>query len=77
MDTGPTHIMSCFDIPLVVLYHCQLPSRLLGALEHPCFYPVDHPRPHPCAVETPMGEIAVETVFAAVERALREHPRAP
>ena len=76
VDTGPTHIMGCFDIPLVGLYHCYSPSSLIGALEHPCYYPVDHPRPHGCAVETPMSEIAVETVFAAVERALREHPPA-
>lgn len=70
VDTGPTHLMGCFDIPLVALYHCYSPSRLLGPLEHPCFHPVDHPRPYPCATETPMGEIAVETVFGAVERAL-------
>lgn len=70
VDTGPTHLMGCFDIPLVVLYHCYSPSRLLGPLEHPCFHPVDHPRPYPCATQTPMGEIAVETVFSAVERAL-------
>ena len=76
VDTGPTHMMSCFDIPLVGLYHCHSPSRFMGALEHPCFYPVDHPRPWRCAVETPMAEITVEAVFAAAERALREHPPA-
>ncbi|MEW6689104.1 MAG: glycosyltransferase family 9 protein [Pseudomonadota bacterium] len=70
VDTGPTHLMGCFDIPLVALYHCYSPSRLLRPLEHPCFHPVDHPRPYPCATETPMGEIAVEAVFGAVERAL-------
>ena len=75
VDTGPTHMMSSFDIPLVALYHCYSPSRLIGALEHPCFYPVDHPRPHGCAIDTPMAEISVEAVFAAVERALHEHPR--
>jgi heptosyltransferase-3 len=74
VDTGPTHIMGCFDIPLVAMYHCRAPSRLLGPLEHPCFYPVDHPHAHPCPEETPMSVISVDTVFAAVERALREHP---
>lgn len=72
VDTGPTHIMSCFDVPLVGLYHCFSPSRLIGPLEHPCFYPVDHPRPQPCAVETPMVEITVDAVSAVVERAMRE-----
>lgn len=74
VDTGPTHLMSCFDIPLVGLYHCYSPSRLIGPLEHPCFYPVDHPHAHPCPEETPMSAIGVDTVFAAVERALCEHP---
>ncbi len=71
VDTGPTHMMSAFDIPLVALYHCFSPSRLIGALEHPCFYPVDHPRPYGCPVETPMAEISVETVLASVHRALK------
>jgi heptosyltransferase-3 len=70
VDTGPTHLMSCFDIPLIALYHCYSPSRLIGALEHPRYWPIDHPRPYPCSIETPMSEIGVETVLAAVERAL-------
>lgn len=77
VDTGPTHVMGCFDIPLVVMYHCHSPSRLLGPLEHPCFYAVDHPQAHPCPEETPMAAIEVDSVFAAVERALREHPPQP
>jgi heptosyltransferase III len=77
VDTGPTHMMGCFDIPLVALYHCHSPSLLLGALDHARFYPVDHPRPWGCAVETPMAEITVDAVMAAVERAWREHPPAP
>ncbi len=77
VDTGPTHMMSSFNIPLVALYHCYSPSRLIGALEHPLCYPVDHPRAHGCTMETPMAEITVEAVFEVVERALREHPRQP
>jgi heptosyltransferase III len=74
VDTGPTHVMSAFDIPLVGLYHCYSPSRLIGALDHPMFYPVDHPRPYPCATETPMAEIPVRTVLGAVRQALADHP---
>lgn len=74
VDTGPTHIMGCFDIPVVAMYHCHSPSRLLGPLEHPCFYPVDHPHPHPCPETTPMAAIRVDAVCAAAERALAEHP---
>lgn len=70
VDTGPTHIMSAFDRPLVGLYHCFSPSRLIGPLEHPCFFPVDHPRPYGCPPETPMAEISVDAVVAAALRAL-------
>lgn len=70
VDTGPTHIMGTFDRPLVGLYHCFSPSRLIGPLEHPCFFPVDHPRPYGCAPETPMAEIPVEAVLTAARRAL-------
>jgi heptosyltransferase-3 len=74
VDTGPTHIMSAFDIPLVGLYHCYSPSRLIGALDHPKFHPVDHPRPYGCAMETPMAEISVASVLGAVRCALDAQP---
>lgn len=70
VDTGPTHIMSAFDIPLVGLYHCFSPSRLIGPLQHPYFHAVDHPRPYGCPIETPMSEISVETVFERIRYAL-------
>jgi heptosyltransferase-3 len=78
VDTGPTHIMSAFDIPLVALYHCLSSTRHTGPLDHPCLYALDHPRldRDDCSKETPMSEISVETVYAAVRRALAEHPPA-
>jgi heptosyltransferase-3 len=75
VDTGPTHIMSAFDIPLVGLYHCLSSSKLTGPLEHPRLYAIDHPRlGKDCTEHSPMAEIRVETVFAQVARALTEHP---
>lgn len=75
VDTGPTHLMSSFDIPLVGLYHGFSRSALIGPLDHPCVYVVDHPRAGPdCPTEAPMSEISVDTVFARVEQALTEHP---
>lgn len=69
VDTGPTHIMSAFDIPLVGLYHGSSRSELIGPLEHPAFYPVDHPRAGPdCPIDAPMAEISVADVMARVER---------
>jgi heptosyltransferase-3 len=75
VDTGPTHIMSAFDIPLVGLFHCISPSTLTGPLEHPCAYLLDHPagRDH-CDETAAMAAIPVDAVLAQVERALAEHP---
>ena len=75
VDTGPTHIMSAFDIPLVALYHCISSSKLTGPLEHPSAYLIDHPAPRErCTEMSDMADIDVDTVFAAVERAMAEHP---
>jgi heptosyltransferase-3 len=73
VDTGPTHIMGALDAPMVPLYHCHSPSRLLGPLERPRCYVVDHPRAAAgCGEETPMAEIRVETVWQRVLEALGE-----
>lgn len=76
VDTGPTHMMGCFDIPLVVLYHCHLPSYLAAPLEHPCAYIVDHPRGEgERSPEVPMAEISVDAVWDRVEAALQRQSR--
>lgn len=71
VDTGPTHIMGALHRPLVALYHATSPSSALGPLEHPCFFPVDHPRAgqNP-TIDTPMAEIGVDAVWEQVNRAL-------
>jgi heptosyltransferase-3 len=71
VDTGPTHIMGTFDIPLVALYHPTSPSRLLGPLEHPCFFPVNHPLADKGATfDTPMADIPIEDVWQQLSTAL-------
>jgi heptosyltransferase-3 len=71
VDTGPTHIMGALRRPMIALYHCYSPSRLLAPLEHPCCYAIDHPRAaQGCSPETPMAEIAIDTVWARVVEAL-------
>jgi heptosyltransferase-3 len=71
VDTGPTHIMGALEPPMVALYHCYSPSRLLAPLERPACYVVDHPRAaEGCGPETPMAEIEVETVWQKVLEAL-------
>lgn len=78
VDTGPTHIMSAFDVPLVGLYHCISPSTLTGPLEHPCAYLLDHPAGREqCSETATMAEIGVDAVFGQIKRALAEHPPRP
>ena len=77
VDTGPTHIMGALEPPMVALYHCYSPSRLLAPLERPACYVVDHPRAaEGCGPETPMAEIEVETVWQKVLEALAPHSAA-
>jgi heptosyltransferase-3 len=72
IDTGPTHIMGAFDIPLVGLYHGFSHSELFAPREHPCFYPVDHPFAGPeCSTEVSMADISVDRVWQAVQHALQ------
>ena len=71
VDTGPTHIMGALDRPMVALYHCYSPGRLLAPMERPRCYVVDHPRAaQGCSPETPMAEIPVELVWSRVQQAL-------
>jgi heptosyltransferase-3 len=71
VDTGPTHIMGALEPPMVALYHCYSPSRLLMPLERERCYIVDHPRAaEGCPPETPMSEISVDSVWARVCEAL-------
>ncbi len=78
VDTGPTHIMGALGRPMIPLYHCYSPSRLLMPLEHPCCYPVDHPRlGQDCSPETSMAEMTAEMVWARVLEALARHAPVP
>lgn len=71
VDTGPTHIMGALDRPMVPLYHCHSPSRLLQPLERSDCFVVDHPRAASgCGSETPMAEIEVDAVWQRVAEAL-------
>ncbi|MDP1526743.1 MAG: glycosyltransferase family 9 protein [Rhodocyclaceae bacterium] len=78
VDTGPTHIMSSRGKPMVTMYHPTAPSSALGPMHHPCCFALDHPlaeggKPWPdngSNFDTPMSDIAVETVLDKVETLL-------
>lgn len=72
VDTGPTHIMSSFDIPMIGLYHCLFPRAAYGPLDHPLDFSLDHPRVGhaDCDREAAMREISVDAVFDRLKQAL-------
>ena len=75
VDTGPTHLMSTLDIPMVSLYHGFSPSRLIGPLDNPYAYPIDHPLASAgCSTDAPMSDISVDEVWLTVCRALADNP---
>ena len=71
VDTGPTHIMSAFDIPLIGLYHALSKTHHTGPLQHPLDYCINHPADEEGADDSiPMADISVDQVCDQVVRAL-------
>jgi heptosyltransferase-3 len=78
VDTGPTHLASALDIPLIGLYHGFSRSELVAPLEHPCFIAIDHPLAGPdCSTDASMADISVDTVWHAVEQLLTTSLQGP
>lgn len=63
LDSGPTHIVGALETPLIGLYHCLTPSRLIKPLERPGCHVVDHPKTDGCKPETAMSDISVDEVW--------------
>lgn len=73
VDTGPTHLISALNVPMVVLYHGFSPSRLIGPIDHPKAFLIDHPRAaEGCSTDATMAEIGVERVWQIVRQALQD-----
>ena len=71
VDTGPTHLMSAFDIPIIGLYHPRHPAKALGPRDHPLNFSVDHPFSGDLDGEPrSMDDIGVEQVFGQAIKAL-------
>lgn len=65
VDTGPTHMMSTFNIPMVLLYHCLSPAFLTGPLQHPNCIAIDL-EPKDRDFNQSMEQISVIQVFNEV-----------
>jgi len=71
VDTGPTHLMSNFDIPIIGLYHPRHPAKDLGPKNHPLNFSLDHPHDDDLNGEPrSMSDISVARVFEQVEKTL-------
>jgi heptosyltransferase-3 len=71
VDTGPTHLAGAIDVPMVALYHCYSPGRLLAPLERDKLHVIEHPAlDKGGTMQSEMAEITVETVWEAVRTAL-------
>lgn len=74
LDSGPTHIAGALGVPLIGLYHCLIPSRVIKPLGRPGVHVVDHPAQRGCDASTPMGDISVDAVWEKVLEALATPP---
>ena len=73
VDTGPTHIAGAIEVPMVALYHCYSPGRILAPLERDRLYVIEHPAlDKGGTMQSEMAEITVETVWNAVHAGLTE-----
>ena len=74
VDTGPTHLAGAVGVPMVALYHCYSPGRLLAPLERDNVQVIEHPALDAGGtIRSEMADIAVETVWTAVQAALKKN----
>ena len=74
IDTGPTHMMSTFNVPMVLMYHCLSPASLTGPLQHPSCVVIDLPvNEQDCSEQRSLGEISVEQVLESAIGLIRQH----
>ena len=70
VDTGPTHMMSAFNVPMVALYHGKFPSKFYRPLEHKKSIVIDHPKGSLCSEKDSMSDISVDDVFFKLKKFL-------
>ena len=72
VDTGPSHIAAALGTPSVVMFHCMRAGEYLLAPRYPeKLSIVNHPTARTsCTFDTPMREVTVATVLAAVQEQL-------
>lgn len=68
IDTGPTHMMSTFSVPMVVLFHYKCPPNIYRPLNHPACEIIELTEPTDVREsESDMSEISVKEVLLRVK----------
>lgn len=74
VDTGPTHLAGAIGVPMVALYHCHSPGRLLAPLDRDKLRVIEHPALDAGGtIRSEMAEITVESVWEAVQAMLERN----
>ena len=72
VDTGPTHLAGAIGVPMIALYHCYSPGRILAPLDRDKLQVIEHPALDAGGtIQSEMAEISVERVWVAVQGLLR------
>jgi heptosyltransferase-3 len=72
VDTGPSHLAGALRVPMVALYHCLHPSRVLAPPEHSRLTAIDHPAADTpaCNEQMSVADVTVGRVWQAAEELL-------
>jgi heptosyltransferase-3 len=70
VDTGPSHLMGSFNLPMALLFHGKSPSKYYAPLNHPNCEIIDHPLGDRCSENDSMDAILVYSVFKKIKKYL-------
>ena len=71
VDTGPTLFAAALGIPSVMMFHCMRAAHLvINPIKPEKVTAIDHPLAREyCSLDTPMGDVSVDTIYdAAIAR---------
>jgi heptosyltransferase III len=75
VDTGPTLFAAALGIPSVMMFHCMRAARLvINPIKPDQVTAIDHPLArHACSLDTPMGQVSVDTIYDAAMARLNQY----
>ena len=70
VDTGPSHLMGCFNRPMALLFHGRSPAKYYAPLNHPYCEIINHPIGEKCSEKDSMKDILVGSVLRKIKKYL-------